>query len=94
MPWTGASFKSKHNKGLSDDEADAAAAQANAILKRTGDEALAIRTANASAKRKRKGKAKTPKGRAGYASKPIAPPRAGALRSYGGKSWSPFGIGS
>jgi len=46
MPWTGASFKAKHNKGLSPQQSDRAAAIANSILKKTGDEAKAIRIAN------------------------------------------------
>ncbi len=46
MPWTGASFKKKHNHSLTDDEAEKAASMANAILKETGDEAKAIRIAN------------------------------------------------
>lgn len=54
MPWTGKSFKSRHNKKLSGALAKKAAAQANAILKRTGDEGLAIATANARAKGKKR----------------------------------------
>ena len=46
MPWTGQTFK-KHNKKLSTGQAKKAARIANAILKDTGDEGLAIRTANA-----------------------------------------------
>ena len=53
MPWTGASFRRKHNKKLSKMEAQRAADIANAILRSTGDEGLAIKTANA---RVRKGK--------------------------------------
>ena len=50
MPWTGASFKRKHNQKLSPAQAKKAADIANAILARTGDEELAIRTANARVK--------------------------------------------
>lgn len=46
MPWTPASFKSKHNKNLSPSQAKKAAKQADTILKKTGDEGLAIRVAN------------------------------------------------
>ena len=49
MPWSGQSFK-KHNKSLTPAKATKAAAQANAILRKTGDEGLAISTANARAK--------------------------------------------
>jgi uncharacterized protein YdaT len=45
MPWTGKSFK-KHNKGLSDKQADKAASIANAVLRETGDDGKAIRIAN------------------------------------------------
>lgn len=50
MPWDARSFASRHNKGLSGKRASKAAAIANAILKRTGDEGLAIATANARVK--------------------------------------------
>lgn len=46
MPWTGEQFRERHNKSLTPAEADEAAKIANAILKRTGDERLAIATAN------------------------------------------------
>lgn len=52
MSWTGKSFKSRHNKKLSSAQADKASKIANAILKRTGDEGLAIATGNARVKRK------------------------------------------
>jgi uncharacterized protein YdaT len=55
MPWTAASFKSKHNKSLTSSEAKSAAAQANAMLKRGVPEGEAIATAN---KRFMHGKAK------------------------------------
>lgn len=54
MPWTGKSFKSRHNKKLSGAQAGKASKIANAILKRTGDEGLAIATANARAKGKKR----------------------------------------
>ncbi len=49
MPWTGKTFKSRHNKGLSQSKADKAARVANAVLEKTGDEGKAIRIANAKA---------------------------------------------
>jgi uncharacterized protein YdaT len=54
MPWTGESFRSKHNKELSAEEARAAAKIANAILRETGDEAKAIRIANYEVGKKKK----------------------------------------
>jgi hypothetical protein len=54
MPWTGESFRSKHNKKLSAEEAREAAKIANAILRDTGDEAKAIRIANYAVGRKKK----------------------------------------
>jgi uncharacterized protein YdaT len=56
MPWTAASFRARHNKKLSPTKAKKAAAQANAILKTSGNEGLAIATANKFAKKKRKKK--------------------------------------
>ena len=53
MPWTGSTFKSRHNKALSGARAGKAAKVANAILRKTGDEGKAIRIANAMAKKKR-----------------------------------------
>ena len=53
MPWTGASFKKKHNKKLSKAKAKKAAKQANAILRATGNEGLAIAVANKTAKKKK-----------------------------------------
>ncbi|HXC80145.1 MAG TPA: hypothetical protein VNU19_24200 [Candidatus Acidoferrum sp.] len=50
MPWNAASFKSRHNHGLSTADAGKAADQANAILRKTGDEGLAISVANKHAK--------------------------------------------
>lgn len=55
MPWTGKSFR-KHNKKLKGKSAKRAAKVANAILRKTGKEGLAIRVANAQAKRKRRKK--------------------------------------
>lgn len=49
MPWDAVSFK-RHNRKLSPKRAAKAARIANAILKRTGDEGLAIATASARAK--------------------------------------------
>jgi uncharacterized protein YdaT len=51
MPWTAASFQKKHNKGLTTGQSGRAADQANAILRDTGDEGMAIAVANAHAKR-------------------------------------------
>lgn len=53
MPWTGKTFAKRHNRSLSGPAATDAAKQANAILKKTGDEGLAIATANAHAKRRK-----------------------------------------
>lgn len=53
MPWNSKSFKNRHNKKLTDKEAGKAADQANAILKETGDEGMAIATANKHAKKAR-----------------------------------------
>ena len=50
MPWDAKSFRSKHNKKLLPAAAGKAAGIANAVLRRTGDEGLAIATANARAK--------------------------------------------
>jgi uncharacterized protein YdaT len=52
MPWTKKSFK-KHNHKLNDAQSEKAAKQANAILDKTGDEGLAIATANKNAKKKK-----------------------------------------
>jgi uncharacterized protein YdaT len=56
MPWTAKTFKA-HNKKLTPAKAKQAAKGANAILERTGDEGLAIATANKQAKH---GKKETP----------------------------------
>lgn len=55
MPWTPESFKSKHNHGLTGDQAKQAAAVANNVLERTGDDAQAVRTANGVVKKRRHG---------------------------------------
>lgn len=44
-------FHDKHNKHLNKWQSEKAAAQANAILKKTGDEGLAIAVANKNAKK-------------------------------------------
>ena len=54
MPWTGKSFRSKHNKKLSIEQAREAAKVANAILHDTGDEEKAIRIANYEVGKKKK----------------------------------------
>ena len=48
MPWDADSFK-KHNHGLTDKQAEIAAAAANSVLKKSGDEGRAIRIGNAAA---------------------------------------------
>lgn len=53
MPWTGKSFRSRHNKSLTPEQAGEASRVANAILRDTGDEGKAIRIANAQANRGR-----------------------------------------
>lgn len=46
MPWTGESFREKHNKKLSPAVAEKAASMANAMIKEGTDEGIAIATAN------------------------------------------------
>ena len=46
MPWTPEQFASRHNKALRGSAAAKAASIANAVLKRSGDEGMAIATAN------------------------------------------------
>lgn len=58
MPWSGSSFQ-KHNHKLKGKAAAKAAAQANAILEKTGDEGLAIAVANKNAKKSRADKIKS-----------------------------------
>lgn len=53
MPWNGKSFH-KHNKKLSPAQSAKAAKQANAILKETGDEGMAIAVANKNADKHKK----------------------------------------
>ena len=49
MPWTPKTFR-RHNKSLTDKEAKKASEIANAVLKDTGNEGLAVRTANSKIK--------------------------------------------
>lgn len=51
MPWTPKTIQ-KHNHKLKGKAAENAAAQANAILEKTGDEGLALSVANKNAKKK------------------------------------------
>ena len=53
MPWTAKTFRSRHNKKLSPAQSRKAAKIADDVLRRTGDEGRAIRTANAAVKRKK-----------------------------------------
>jgi uncharacterized protein YdaT len=46
MPWSGKSFKDKHNHGLSRGVANKAAKQATAMVKSGVNEGIAIATAN------------------------------------------------
>jgi uncharacterized protein YdaT len=46
VPWSGKSFGSRHNHSLSGAGAAKAASIANAVLKRSGDEGMAIAVAN------------------------------------------------
>ena len=55
MPWDAKSFKARHNRSLTKMQAKVAARQANAVLKRTGDEGMAIAVANKAAKKRRFG---------------------------------------
>lgn len=52
MPWSGKSFSERHNHKLKGKAAEKAAAQANAILEKTGDEGMAIAVANKNAKKR------------------------------------------
>lgn len=54
MPWTGKSFRAKHNKGLTGKQANKAARQATAMVNAGVDEGVAIATANKHAKDKPK----------------------------------------
>ena len=51
MPWDKNSIK-RHNHKLKGKAAEKAAAQANAILEKTGDEGLALAVANKNAKKR------------------------------------------
>lgn len=53
MPWTSKEFRDKFNQRLSAKQAGQASKVANAVLKKTGDEGLAVRVANKQAKKKR-----------------------------------------
>lgn len=55
MPWNGRSFAQRHNHSLSGAKATKAASIANAILRRSGDDGLAIATANKRAKLQKRG---------------------------------------
>jgi uncharacterized protein YdaT len=55
MPWTGKSFAKKHNHSLGRIHADKASQIANAVYKSSGDEAKAIRIANATIRRMNSG---------------------------------------
>ena len=52
MPWSGRSF-AKHNHSLTPAQSSDAAKQANAVLKATGDEGMAIAVANKHQKNRR-----------------------------------------
>ena len=54
MPWSGKSFRSKHNHKLSSGQANNAARQANAMLRAGVPEGEAIATANKHAQKKPK----------------------------------------
>jgi uncharacterized protein YdaT len=54
MPWDAKSFKKKHNQSLTGAEASKAADQANAILQQSGNEGMAIATANKQANTRRR----------------------------------------
>jgi len=56
MPWKANDAKHKTKKAKSKSEQKRWAATANAVLKKTGDDAKAIRIANASVKKKSKKK--------------------------------------
>jgi uncharacterized protein YdaT len=51
MPWTPEEFRRRHNKKLTDRQAEVAAMVANEVLEKTGDEGRAIREGNAAADR-------------------------------------------
>ena len=65
MPWTGESFRSKHNKKLSDAAAKQAAAQATAMVKEGTPEGIAIATANKRANKSDADRAKSRYGKSG-----------------------------
>jgi len=53
MPWSGKTFRARHNKKLSVPQAKKAAAQASAMIKAGVDEGIAIATANRHANKTR-----------------------------------------
>jgi len=55
MPWTGEMFLKRHNKKLSSSKAKKAASIANAILRKGGSDASAIRIANWQVKKRKRG---------------------------------------
>lgn len=57
MPWSGKSFKARHNKGLTTAQARKASQQANAMLRDGVPEGVAIATANKHARDKKKSRA-------------------------------------
>lgn len=54
MPWTAKTFASRHNHSLNKGEAKSAAEQASAIVRKGGDEGMAIAVANKRVNRLRK----------------------------------------
>lgn len=56
-PWSSSSFK-KHNKKATVKQLEAAAKRANAVLKETGDEGLAVMLGNALIKKMKRKKGK------------------------------------
>jgi uncharacterized protein YdaT len=52
MPWTGKTFRERHNKGLTPMQGDKAAKQATAMVKAGVPEGMAIATANKHARDK------------------------------------------
>jgi hypothetical protein len=54
MPWSGSSFKDKHNHSASASEAAGAARQANAIAEKTGNEGMALAVANKTINKRRR----------------------------------------
>jgi hypothetical protein len=69
MPWSPKTFASRHNHSASPAEAQAGAEQANAILKNTGNEGMALAVANKRIAKLRKRGLISPKAHAKMASK-------------------------